>query len=159
MSMTNDPAPAGMQPLTVHLVGNLLTFRARSGDTDNGFSLIDVLTAPGQGSPPHRQEDSESFFILDGEYDITLDGETRRCRTGDFLHVRPGQAHVFRNPGDRPARMLIINTPAGLHEGFFEAAGDVVPFGTTEFPPVGEIDVARLVDAAGRFGIELLPAA
>ena len=152
-------AASTTSPLTVHLVGNLLTFRARGADTDGVFSLIEVSTAPGQGSPPHRQQDTESFFVLAGAYAITIDGETRVCGPGDFAHVRPGQAHAFVNPGDAPARMLIFNTPAGLHEGFFQAAGDEVPFGTTEFPPIGEVDVTRLLAAAERHGMEMLPAA
>lgn len=154
-----DVASADDGPLTLHLVGNLLTFRARGADTQGSFSLIEALTAPGQGSPPHRQQDSESFLVLDGRYEITVDGTTRLCRAGDFVHVVPGQAHSFRNPGADTARMLILNTPAGPHEGFFEAAGDRVPPGTRDFPPFGEPDIARLVAAATRFQMELLPPA
>lgn len=156
----SQAAPATKQePLTIHLVGNLLTFRARGADTDGAFSMIEALTAPGQGSPPHRQQDTESFLVLDGRYEITIDGVSRICMPGEFVHVRPGEAHAFVNPGDEPARMLIINTPAGLHEGFFEAAGDAVPYGTTEFPLIGQVDVARLIAAAERYMMELLPAA
>ncbi len=43
------------QQETIHFLGNLLTIRAGSDSTAGQFSLIDCLTAPGAGSPPHRQ--------------------------------------------------------------------------------------------------------
>ena len=123
-------------PSTVHLFGNLLTFRARGADTQGGFSLLDCYTAPGQGAPAHRHEEAEAFFILDGAFEISVDGLSRVYHQSDFAYVSSNLAHSFRNVGTTPARLLIITVPAGLHEGFFADAGDVVEPGTTQFPPM-----------------------
>ena len=64
-------------PGTVHLFGNLLTFRARGADTQGIFSLLDCYSAPGQGAPAHRHEEAEAFFILDGAFEISADGRSR----------------------------------------------------------------------------------
>jgi hypothetical protein len=66
-------------------------------------------------------------------------------------------AHSFRNVGTTPGRLLIITVPAGLHEGFFADAGDVVEPGTTQFPPMMPPDFDRLQAAAARARMELLP--
>lgn len=141
---------------TLHFLGNLLTFRARSAQTGGSFSLAECLTAPGAGSPPHTQRDEEAFLVIEGQFEFMLDGKTRLCGPGDFVHVAPHTPHAFRNPGDSPAKMLIINLPGGFHEGFFDAVGDVVDSATTSFPPMSPPDIAMIAAAASRYGIELL---
>ncbi|MFT8243871.1 cupin domain-containing protein [Roseomonas sp. BN140053] len=146
---------------TVHLLGNLLTFRATAATTEGELSLIDTVTAPGQGSPPHLQRDDvEAFYVLEGRYEFTLGDTTAEQGPGAFLFVPRGLPHQFRNPGTEPARMLIINVPGGLHERFFLEAGDPVPAAkASAFPAMSPPDVPRLLAAASRYGIEvLLPA-
>lgn len=88
-------------------------------------SLVKCQTAPGQGSPPHLQRhDLEAFYVLEGEYEFTLGGEAQTHGPGGFMLVPRDVPHHFRNPGKAPARMLILNTPGGLHEGFFRDAGE-----------------------------------
>jgi quercetin dioxygenase-like cupin family protein len=144
-------------PSTVHLFGNLLTFRARGADTQGSFSPQDCYSAPGQGAPPHRHEEAEAFFILDGAFEICVDGRSRVYHQSEFAYVSSKQAHSFRNVGTMPGRMLIITVPAGLHEGFFADAGDLVEPGTTQFPPIRPPDLDRLQAAAARARMELLP--
>lgn len=142
---------------TVHLLGNLITFRGRASHTEGSFSLVDVRTAPGAGTPPHLQrDDQEAFYVLEGEYEFMRGGDTFRGGPGTFVFVPRGVPHAFSNPGSEPARMLIINLPGGLHEGFFEEAGDIVP-SNRAFPPAGAPDLPRLGAAAERVGIEFLP--
>jgi hypothetical protein len=67
-----------------------------------------------------------------------------------FAYVSSNLAHSFRNVGTTPGRLLIITVPAGLHEGFFADAGDIVEPGTTQFPPMMPPDLDRLQAAAAR---------
>ena len=144
-------------PGTIHLFGNLLTFRARGADTQGLFSLLDCYSAPGQGAPAHRHEEAEAFFILEGAFEISVDGRSRVYRQSEFAYVSSNLAHSFRNVGATPGRLLIITVPAGLHEGFFADAGDIVEPGTTQFPPMMPPDLDRLQAAAARARMELLP--
>ncbi len=158
--MTNPqtiPGKPGTAAETVHLLGTLVTFRALAADTEGAFSLVEALTAPGQGTPPHLQrDDAEAFYVLEGEFEFMLAGTTARSGPGTFHYVPRGVPHGFRNAGDVPARMLIINLPGGLHENFFREAGDKVADGSV-FPPMTPPDIPRLVAAASRYGIEMLP--
>jgi quercetin dioxygenase-like cupin family protein len=152
-ALTNIPT-AG-EPLTVHFLGNILTFRARFADTKENFTVIDVLTAPNAGPPPHKQTDQEAFLVLEGRYEITVGDKARICGPGEFIHVSPGEMHAFRNVDNTPSRMLLINFPGDLHEEFFIAVGDRLPPGATEFPSMVAPDVSAIVATAARFGIEI----
>jgi len=154
---TLSSAGRAPSPGTVHLFGNLLTFRARGADTQGIFSLLDCYSAPGQGAPAHRHVESEAFFILDGAFEISADGRSRVYHQSEFAYVSSNLAHSFRNVGTTPGRLLIITAPAGLHEGFFADAGDIVEPGTTQFPPMMPSDLDRLQAAAARARMELLP--
>lgn len=142
---------------TYHLLGNIIGFKARGELTNNAYSLVEVTTAPGAGTPPHRQkEDDEAFLVLEGSYEFMHNGQTVTAAPGDFLFVKKGEAHAFRNTGANDAKMLIINSPAGLHENFFLEAGD--PIGQDEgMPAASAPDMPRLGAAAARYGIEFLP--
>jgi hypothetical protein len=61
--------------------------------------------------------------------------------------------HSFRNIGSDAARALIIITPAGF-EGFFADAGAPTEPGVSA-PPPGPAELARVVAAAPRYGVEL----
>jgi quercetin dioxygenase-like cupin family protein len=154
---TNNTQTAAHVQDTYHFLGSLLTFRAKAIETNGSFSVIDCLSAPGAGAPPHHQQDEESFLVMDGRFEFMLDGALRTAGPGEFVHVAPGQVHAFRNVATTPSRMLIINLPGGQHEGFFIAAGEQVAPGTTTFPPMGPPDVGFLVATAARFGIDILP--
>lgn len=144
-------------PLAVHFLGNLLTFRARSADTGGALSIVESWSAPGAGAPPHLQQDTETFLVLEGQFEFMLDGETRISGPGECVHVSPGMVHAFRNPCATPSRMLIINTPGGMHEGFFLAVGDQVAPDATDFPPMGPPDIAFISESAAQYGITILP--
>lgn len=149
-------ASARADAKTVHLLGNLVTFGGRGTATGNSFSLVDVKTAPGAGTPPHLQKnDDEAFYVLEGEYEFMLDGRFVTGKPGAFVFVPRGTPHFFRNASTAPARMIIINLPGGLHEGFFEEAGDDIG-DATAFPAPAAPDMPRLMTAANRFGIEFL---
>ena len=150
--MTPLPEPG----TTVHLLGTLITYRATAAQTDGLFALADVRTAPGAITPPHVQsDDAESFYVLEGSYEIMLDGETREYGPGSFVHVPKGRPHGFRNAGTTPARMLIINMPGGIHERFYAEAGDPVA-DPTSFPPPAAPDIPRLMTACAHAGITML---
>src|SRR5688572_9376323 len=97
---------------TIHLLGNLIAIRAGGTRTNNAYSLVEVTTAPGAGTPPHTQNcDDEAFYVLAGTYEFMHEGTTIAGTPGTFVFVKRGEAHAFRNAGSEPARMLIINSP------------------------------------------------
>lgn len=114
------------------------------GDTTNGaFTLLELTSPAGTGSPPHvHHRDDEALFIIEGTYTIeeTDTGASFTASTGDYVFLPRGTRHAFRNPGPGAARLLALTTPAGL-DGFFEEvaatpdrAGEIAAKYGLEFP-------------------------
>ena len=143
---------------TYHLLGNLLKFLARSPDTGGAYCLVESLTAPGAGAPPNRHPaDDEAFYVIDGTFEFTVEGETRSVGAGAFVRIPNGAVHAFRKVGQRPGRLLIINSPGKVHDGFFSEAGEPMPPGTTELPaPSGAPDIPRVLEIGRRNGLEFI---
>ncbi|AWM87605.1 cupin domain-containing protein [Microvirga sp. 17 mud 1-3] len=148
----------GTETDTYHLLGNLLRFHARSPDTGGAYCLVETLTAPGAGTPPNRHpSDDEAFYVLEGAFEFLVGDETVTAAAGDFVKVPNGAVHAFKNVGEAPGRLLIINAPGRAHDGFFREAGDPMPAGTRELPaPEGEPDIPRLLEIGRRNGLEFL---
>jgi hypothetical protein len=70
--------------------------------------------------------------------------------TNSFVDSPPDS---FRNDCARVARMLISVAPAGPEQMFFEVGVPVFP-GAATLPPT-EAEIARLLAAAPRYGVEI----
>lgn len=56
----------------------------------------------------HMEED---FLVLEGEIDIYVDDKKISCKSGDFVHVEPHEAHYLVNNSDKPAKAVFIPGP------------------------------------------------
>ena len=94
---------------------------------DNGIAQLNVLLEPGRargfavfvnnfpglgGGPPshHHNSYDEAFYVLTGEMEFRVDGDTARVPAGSMAWVPRGATHAFRNPSTEPARMLVVTT-------------------------------------------------
>jgi mannose-6-phosphate isomerase-like protein (cupin superfamily) len=93
--------------------------------TAGAYSLIETAEAQlGIGPPLHVHRDAaESFYVLEGEYVMHLDGREFRCPAGSFVYVPVGLPHTFRSSA-APSRKLNLYTPSAM-VGYFDdlAAG------------------------------------
>lgn len=65
-----------------------------------------------EGAGPHFHErHSDSFYVLEGELEFTVDGETILATAGTYVLVPPGVVHSFTNRGPDGARFLNIHAP------------------------------------------------
>jgi quercetin dioxygenase-like cupin family protein len=151
---TTDKQRSGLTGQKLWITGDTMTLLATGEDTAGQLVVLEILAQPGAGPPPHlhRNED-ESFYVLDGEFEIVHGDETIRAGAGSFVHVRRGTVHRFSNVGTTPSRLLIMFSPAGI-EGFFRAAG-APALGDGPPPPVGPEEIARTEIAAPIYGLEL----
>jgi uncharacterized cupin superfamily protein len=62
----------------------------------------------------HRESLQEGFLVLHGECLLLVEGEERRLRAWDFVHLPPGTEHVCVGAGDGPCAILM--TGARLEE-------------------------------------------
>ena len=153
--MESGVLSAGSGP-AAWVVGDLYTVKASGRETGGAFCLIEVAVPPQSGPPPHvHQREDEAFYIVDGEFKVSIDGKELTAGPGSWVRLAKGSLHHFKNVGTSPGKMLILATPAGLDEFFLEAGRDA----RTRAPEAGaptEADVQRLLAVAPKYGIEIM---
>jgi quercetin dioxygenase-like cupin family protein len=139
------------------VLGELVTRKVASEQTGGAYSLFEVVTQPQVGPPPHIQHrEDECFYVLEGEYEFLVEGRTLRMPAGSLLYVPKGNLHAHKNVGEGTGRMLVSQTPGGLHERFFEELGEPAKdtlSPVSEEPP----NVQRIGTIAAKYGIEISP--
>jgi quercetin dioxygenase-like cupin family protein len=133
---------------------DLLVFRANSRQTDGAFILFEQTSQRGKTTPLHRHAEDETFYVLEGELVVHIDGADYPGKPGSIIFVPRGAPHAFLVTSDL-FRGLILFTPGSeACEGWFRAAGD--PALAHELPEPGPPDVARLQAAAQQYNVEIL---
>jgi mannose-6-phosphate isomerase-like protein (cupin superfamily) len=134
----------------------LMTTKASIAETAGAYSLTEHLVTSASNPPMHVQTDEdEAFYILDGEVEFVVDGESVVATPGTFALVARGAAHCFRvlTP---TARMLVIcsGKPVDNLEDFFLGMGKPATY--RGLPTPGAPDERKLVQLCARTGIELV---
>jgi quercetin dioxygenase-like cupin family protein len=139
----------------VWVVGDHYTIKVSGEQTGGAFTLIEVMVPPQSGPPPHlhRRED-EMFYILDGEFEVHIDGQKLSAGPGCWVTLAKGSLHYFKNIGLTIGRMLIFAMPAGLDQFFLEA-GRKATDTSHESGAVTPQDTERLLALAPNYGIEI----
>jgi quercetin dioxygenase-like cupin family protein len=132
--------------------GGLHTWVATEAETGGAFLLFEDSLGVGKVTPLHRHPHAdETFYMLDGEILLDLDGVQQTLHAGGIAIIPRGIPHAFMVTSQH-ARMLCLQTP-GTGEAFYRQASDPAEDGDIE-PP---IDFDRVRAAAGATGaIEIL---
>jgi hypothetical protein len=81
---------------------------------------------------------------------------TFRASAGSLVYLPKDRLHSHRNPGDLPAKALVLYTPAGNIEKFVEETGKPARDPTSLPPPPEEADIERIVAIAQeKYGFEV----
>jgi glyoxylate utilization-related uncharacterized protein len=86
---------------------------------DTSFAF-EVHGAPGTFVPPHIHPTQDEFiYLLEGEMELTLDGQKHALHKGEMARMPMGIPHGYANAGSGLVRALFWVTPARkLHELF-----------------------------------------
>ncbi len=151
--------PPGEGGKSLWVLGELVTYKTTSDQTGGAYSLFEVVSQPGGGLPPHVQHrEDESFHVLEGEYEF-LDDDARTfvAAPGSLVYVPKGNLHTYKNVGEKPGRMLVSQTPGGLHERFYEEIGEEARDGSRPPGKEDRLNMGRIVAIAAEYGIEIPP--
>jgi quercetin dioxygenase-like cupin family protein len=118
------------------------------GDTDGAFCLIVDHPPPGWSLPPHLHRGAaETIHVVEGEFEIGVDGRVCQLHAGQTLHVPADTVHSTANVGATRGKRVLVFSPAGMERFFLEAGG------TSD----GEVsDPAAVLAAALRHGWEFV---
>jgi quercetin dioxygenase-like cupin family protein len=137
------------------VVGDRYTVLLSAEETGGLFSLFEFVVPAGRGSPPHvHHREDETFHVIAGEVEFTVDGTAHRVGPGGVVFGARGVPHNFRNVGEAEARMIVVTTPGGL-ERFFAEAGVPAADRTSTPPAPTDEDKKRMLSIARGHGVEL----
>jgi quercetin dioxygenase-like cupin family protein len=147
------PADAGLAD--VWWKTGRIKLKATGEQTGGRFSQVETLDPRGAAPPLHvHHNEEETFYVLEGEVSVMVDGERLDVSAGGFALVPRGVPHAYVVRSEQ-ARMLVTFSPAGFEEAFVDlgvdAAESAEPPVETVMPPVEEI-----VRAFAPYGCEIV---
>src|SRR4051812_47822544 len=109
---TKGYAVAAGEGERIWIVGDTMALKATGASTGGSLVLLENLTAPGGGPPPHIHErDDEFSYVLDGTFEIRIGDDVHELGPGSFAFVPRGAVHCFRNTSETPSRIIVGFTP------------------------------------------------
>jgi mannose-6-phosphate isomerase-like protein (cupin superfamily) len=75
------------------------------------MSLFLVQFQPDGEGTVHDHMFEESYFLVSGEAEASLDGKTYRVKAGEYVWTGVGCMHGFKNVGDAPVRWIETQAP------------------------------------------------
>jgi quercetin dioxygenase-like cupin family protein len=137
-------------------VGTLLTVKVGAARTGGRYALFEQVCPPGTTTPPHvHRDEDEWFYVLDGALHLQVGREEHRLTAGGFGWGPKGVPHAIRGVGPEGARLLVGSEPGGF-EGFAREVGRPAEAPTPPPGPPEPDEIARVMAAAPRHGIEIL---
>lgn len=102
------------------LRGTEVIFKATGEREGDGPTVLEFITAPGFSTGDHvHSKIEEIFYVIDGKITIRAGEWSGQIGPGGLVRVPPGTPHGFGNAGSAPATLLLIISPAGIHEEYF----------------------------------------
>ncbi len=149
--MTDRSAPLVLGPgegRTIDLGNFEMTVKASADETDRAFALIESTEPPDFGPPRHIHNNAaETFYVLEGEYNIFLEGREYRCAAGSFIFIPQGVEHGFR-VGSMPSRKLNLYTPAAM-VGYFDELSAAIKSGDAGRDRLDQIALRHVMEVIG----------
>lgn len=90
--------------------------------TDGTLAIFEDIVEPGIGPGRHiHHGQDETFFFLEGAFDVEIDGVRYHMAPGDIGFVPRETVHAFKNVGPTPGRLRYIFSPALKMEEMFRS--------------------------------------
>lgn len=98
--------------------GKILTQVALTAEqTEGRLTFQDELWHPGLDVIPHfHKKHFEIFYVISGQVEWTVAGETHLMSAGDLVYIPANTIHAVHVVGDKDAHMLMIYEPGGYED-------------------------------------------
>ncbi len=104
-----------------------LAFKAGGERPGGGPTFFELTAAPGFNTGDHiHSKIEEIFYVVEGEFQIRAGDRLITAHSGDFVLVPPGVPHGFGNPSNSPAKLVLLISPAAVHERYFEELAEIL---------------------------------
>lgn len=134
-------------------LGTLSTVKVGAAATRGRLDIVEHRAPAGYAPPRHVHTDQdEVFYVVDGRLTVTCGDEQWQAGAGSLVFLPRAVPHGFSVLGEDPARILLINAPAGFAEVITEL-GDPATTLTLPGPDVPVPDGARIAGVSEAHGI------
>jgi len=117
--------------------GSKFTIKVLSSESNNRYTVLDVIHAPNIGPAEHQHPAGpETFSVLDGDYEFFLNGESIKAKTGDVICVPTSASHRFVT-GSNGGHVIVISPPN--LEFYFWEVSKLLEKGNVSFEKESEI--------------------
>ena len=108
-------------------VGGVTTFKVASDESGGGLTVIEGVSAPGEGPPLHvHREQDEFIYTLDGTFRMRIGDDLIEVLPRSFVFIPRTTPHTWQNVGEAPARFIATLIPASVEfEDFFQRYGEL----------------------------------
>lgn len=121
------------------------TYKVESAQVNGAYAILEQTILPGGGPPYHvHRHETEIFYILEGEFELTVGGEKVHAPAGAIAVCPRDIPHTFRNVGTGPARLLLTIIP-GRFGDFFREVDRIDPS-----------DKSAIRELAAKYDVEIL---
>ena len=97
--------------------GEHCLIRVSAKDTHGLYSLVEVVSDPGDGTPMHIHErEDEHIAVLEGTARVAYGDKVFDIHAGDVATLRKGIPHAWGNRSSAPLRMAVLASPGGVEE-------------------------------------------
>ncbi|CAM2156522.1 Cupin domain-containing protein [Pararobbsia alpina] len=146
------------QPTEYDFGGSRTRMLISGAQSGGAYCMLEIFSPAGRATPRHRhQNEDETIHMIDGVLGVEIEGTLHTLVAGDTVLLKRGTAHQLINRGDSTAHYLVVCTPGGF-DGFVEAVSDTMTQPIEPEPPT-QAAKQRMIEAAPRFGLTLLPPA
>ena len=97
------------KPFDFH--GAKFTIKVLTSETNGSYTILDIIHPPDIGPTLHRHpKGSETFYIVEGDYEFILDGKSVTGKPGDIIFVPKETPHRFL-VGHKGGHAIVISPP------------------------------------------------
>jgi quercetin dioxygenase-like cupin family protein len=127
--------------------GDTVTWLVGEDETEGRFALMERFAPPGARSAPHAHKRIETFYVTDGEFDLTVGDQTVRGGPGAMIVAQEGELHGWATIGNKPGRMMILFAPSPPRAYYIEL--DALVRSWADNPP----DARAVIELSKKHGI------
>lgn len=158
----SKPAPitvGAQEGQSISVVGDTYRLLITGKQTGGAFAFMDFLIPPNGGPGPHSHASfQESFYIIEGEIEVTSEAGTYTAKKDSFVTIpKGGIIHEFKNRTKEIVHMLCMVVPAGLEDFFLEIGQPVSPGTFLPPPSMDPASMKKMQALAEKHGQEVFP--
>jgi mannose-6-phosphate isomerase-like protein (cupin superfamily) len=122
--------------------GEHCLIRVSAADTSDCYSLVEIVSSPGDGTPMHVHEnEDEHIIVLEGTARIAYGDKIFDAHAGDVASLRKAIPHAWGNRSASRLRIAVLAAPGGIEESL---------------PMIGKASEADIPAISERFRVRLI---